>query len=66
MPQVNKKSFNQDVQDFYNLSIQYNDLKLLLYSNNSIVLGNTLISIAQKLLSKLRYLSFKAKSQKDS
>ena len=51
-------------QDLYNLSIQYNDLKSLLYSNIGIVLGNTLINIARRLLSKRRYLSFKTKSQK--
>ena len=61
-----KSHLTKHVQDFYNLSIQYNDLKLLLYSNNSIVLGNTLISITQILLSKRRYLSFKTKNQKDS
>ena len=32
--------------------MQYNDLKLLLYSDTGIVLGNTRINIAQKLLSK--------------
>ena len=61
-----KSHLTKHVQDFYNLSIQYNDLKLLLYSNNSIVLGNTLISITKILLSKRRYLSFKTKNQKDS
>ena len=61
-----KSHLTKHVQDFYNLSIQYNDLKLLLYSNNSIVLGNALISITQILLSKRRYLSFKTKNQKDS
>ena len=51
-------------QDLYNLSIQYNDLKSLLYSNIGIVLGNTLINIAQRSLSKRCYLSFKTKNQK--
>ena len=46
------------------LSIQYNDFKSLLYSNNGIVLGNTLISTTQRLLSKHSYLSFKIKNQK--
>ena len=40
-------------------------LKSLLYSNIGIVLGNTLINIARRSLSKRRYLSFKSKS-KDS
>ena len=52
------------VQDLYNLWIQYNDLKSLLYSNIGTVLGNTLITIAQRLLSKRRCLSFKTKTQK--
>ena len=39
-------------------------MKSLLYSNSGIVLGNTLISTAQRLLSKRRYLSFKTKNQK--
>ena len=51
-------------QDLYNLSIQYNDLKSLLYSNIGIVLGNTFINIAQRSLSKRSYLSFKTKNQK--
>ena len=41
--------------------MQNNDLKLLLYSDIGIVLGNTLISIAQRLLSKCRYLFLKQK-----
>ena len=48
----------------YARSMQNNDLKLLLYSDIGIVLGNTLISIAQRLLSKCRYLFFKTKNQK--
>ena len=55
--------FKRHVQDFYNLSIHYNDLKSLLYSISGIVLGNALINITWRLLSK-RYLSFKTKSQK--
>ena len=43
--------------------MQYDYLKLLLYSNVGIVLGNALINIAQILLSKC-YLSFKTKNQK--
>ena len=35
------------VEDLYNLSIQYNDLKSLFYSNIGIVLDKTLINIAQ-------------------
>ena len=59
-----KSHLTKHVQDLYNLSMQYNDLKLLLYSNSGIVLGNMLINIAQRSLSKRCYLSFKAKSQK--
>ena len=44
--------------------MQYNDLKSLLYSNSGIVLGNTLINIAQTSLSKRCYLSAKTKNQK--
>ena len=44
--------------------MQNNDLKLLRYSDIGIVLSNTLISIAQGLLSKCRYLFFKTKNQK--
>ena len=55
--------FKRHVQDLYNLSIQYNDLKSLLYSISGIVLDNALINIAWRLLPK-RYLSFKTKSQK--
>ena len=43
--------------------MQYDYLKLLLYSNVGIVLGNALINIVQILLSKC-YLSFKTKNQK--
>ena len=39
-------------------------MKSLLYSNIGIVLGNTLINIAQRSLSKRCYLSFKTKNQK--
>ena len=59
-----KSRLTKHVQDLYNLSIQYNDLKSLLYSNSGIVLGNTLLNIAQRSLSKRRYLSFKTKNQK--
>ena len=59
-----KSQITKHVQDLYKLSIQYNDLKSLLYSNIGIVLGNTLINIARRLLSKRRYLSFKTKNQK--
>ena len=58
-----KSNLTKHVQDLYKLSIQYNDLKSLLYSNIGIVLGNTLINIARRLLSKRRYLSFKTKIQ---
>ena len=44
--------------------MQNNDLKLLLYSDIGIVLSNTLISTAQGLLSKCRYLFSKTKNQK--
>ena len=57
-----KSHLTKHVQDLYNLSIQYNDLKSLLYSNIGIVLGNRLINIAQRSLSKRRYLSFKTKN----
>ena len=59
-----KSRLTKHVEDLYNLSIQYNDLKSLLYSNSGIVLGNTLINIPQRSLSKRRYLSFKTKNQK--
>ena len=59
-----KSHLTKHVQDLYNLSIKYNDLKLLLYSNIGIVFSNTLINITQKSLSKCLYLSFKTKSQK--
>ena len=59
-----KSHLTKHVQDLYNLSMQYNDLKSLLYSNSGIVLGNTLINIAQRSLSKRRYLSFKTKKLK--
>ena len=39
-------------------------MKSLLYSNIGIVLGNTLINIARRSLSKRRYLSFITKNQK--
>ena len=51
-------------QDLYNLSIQFNDLKLLLYSNIGIALGNRFINVTQRSLSKRCYLSFKIKNQK--
>ena len=59
-----KSHLTKHVQDLYNLSIQYNDLKSLLYSNIGTELGNTLINIAQRSLSKRRYLSFKTKNRK--
>ena len=61
-----KSHLTQHVQDLYNLSIQDIDLKSLLYSNIGIALGNTLINIAQRSLSKRRYLFFKTKKTKDS
>ena len=57
-----KSHLTKHVQDLYNLSIQYNDLKSLLYSNSGILLGNILINIALRSLSKRRYLSFKTKN----
>ena len=57
-----KSPLTKHVQDLYNLSIQYNDLKSLLYSNSGILLGNILINIALRSLSKRRYLSFKTKN----
>ena len=59
-----KSHLTKYVQDLYNLSMQYNDLKSLLYSNSGIVLGNTLINITQISLSTRCYLSFKTKNQK--
>ena len=59
-----KSHLTEHVQDLYNLSKQYNHLKSLLYSNSGIVLGNTLINIVQRSLSKRRYLSCKTKNQK--
>ena len=61
-----KSHLTKHVQDLYNLSIEYNDLKSLLSSNIGTVLGNTLINIAQWSLSKRHYLSFKTKKLKDS
>ena len=58
-----KSHLTEHVEDLYNLSIQHNDLKSLLYSNIGIVLGNTLINIARRSLSKPRYLSFETKNQ---
>ena len=44
-------SLTKHVQDFYNLSMQYNDLKSLLYSNSGIVLGdNTTTSLTVSLM----------------
>ena len=51
-----KSHLTKPAQDLYHLSMQYNDLKSLLYLNSGIVLGNTLINIAQRSLSKRRYL----------
>ena len=59
-----KSHSTKHAQDLYILSMQYNDLKPLLYSDIGIVLGNTVTNIAQRLLSKCRYLSFKTKNQK--
>ena len=52
------------IQNLYNLSIRYNDLKSLLYLNIGIVLGNTLVNVARRSLSKRRYLSFITRNQK--
>ena len=62
-PKLIKSHLTNHVQDIYNLSMQYNDLKSLLYPNSGTVLGNTLINIAQRSSSKRRYLSFKTKKQ---
>ena len=59
-----KSHLTKHAQDLYNLSIQYNDLKSLLYSNKGIVLNNTLINISQRSLSKRCYLPHKTKNQK--
>ena len=48
---------NKHVQDLYDLWMQYDDLKSLLYSNNDTILGNTLITIAQISLSKQNELT---------
>ena len=58
-----KTHLTQHIQDLYNLSIQCNDWKSLLYSNSDIVLGNTITNIARISLSKRRYLCFKTKNQ---
>ena len=58
-----KSHLAKHVEDLCNLSIQYNDLKSLFYSNIGIVLGNTLINTARRSLSKPRYLSFETKDQ---
>ena len=52
---------NKHVKDLYDLWMQYNDVKSLLYSNIDIALSNTLINIAQRSLSKRSYLSFETK-----
>ena len=54
-PKLMKNHLTKHVQDLYGLSVQYNDFKSVLYSNTGIVLGNTLINIAQLLLSKRCY-----------
>ena len=59
-----KSHLTKHAQDLCNLSIQYNDLKLLLYSNIGIVPGNAHINIARRSLSKHRYLFLKTKNQK--
>ena len=41
--------------------MQCNDLESLLCSNIGYVLGKTLINIAQRLISKRRYIFFKTK-----
>ena len=61
-PKLIKSHLTNHVQDIYNLSMQYNDLKSLLYPNSGTVLGNTLINIAQRSSSKRRYLPFKTKN----
>ena len=43
-----KSHLTEHVQDLYDLSMQYIDLKLLLYSNVDIILGNTLTNIATR------------------
>ena len=48
-----KSHLTKHVKDLYNLSIQYKNLKSLLYSNIGVVLGNIFINIAWILLSKL-------------
>ena len=59
-----KTRLTKHFQVLYNLSMQYNDLKSLLYSNIGIVLGNTLIKMARRSLSKRCYLPLKTKNQK--
>ena len=59
-----KSHLTKHDQDLYNLSIQYNDLKSLLYSNKDIVFNNTLINMSQRSLSKRCYLPHKTKHQK--
>ena len=45
---LTESHLTKHVPDLYNLSIQYHDLKSFLYSNDSIVLGSTLINIARR------------------
>ena len=59
-----KSHLTKHFQVLYNLSMQYKDLKSLLYSNIGIVLGNTFINMARRSLSKRRYLRLKTKNQK--
>ena len=58
-----KSHLTKHVQNLYILSMQFNDLKSLLYSSIGFVFGNILINIARRSLSKCRYLSFKTKNQ---
>ena len=59
-----KSHLTKHFQVLYNLSMQYKDLKSLLYSNIGIVFGNTFINMARRSLSKRRYLRLKTKNQK--
>ena len=60
---VVKSHLTKHIQDLYDLSIQYNGLISLFYSNVGIVLGNARIKIARRLLAKRHFLSFKTKNQ---
>ena len=56
-----KSHLTKHVQDFYNVLIQYNNLKSLLCSNIGTVLGDTFINITRRSLSKRPFCLLKQK-----